>query len=271
MPDLPKEKTKIQPDFYTYEWLLYGEPKVGKTAVTSCIPGVLHISTDPIQGGLEYHVVKVNKWADFLDVIKKLETEDHPFIRFVIDRVDGLYDMAFRKVCKSLGIDHPSEEAYGKGWDAVSKELQEGLNRIRALGTTWFLCAAKVNEIETRSGNKKRKLGPWLSGGFSAWLTGQVDQIAYMGYAEDSGPAIEQGERIIVLSGDDTIVAGGRLLKTNFHLKGTNQPLVGIKAGNSHEEAFDSLLIAWENEYDVDISIPKINVAKKFVNKKKEK
>lgn len=78
--------------------VLYGEPKVGKTTWASAIPGALFLDIEGGTGAL--NVARITKeqlgtYAQFMDVIQSLATQEHQFKVLVIDTLDWLEALIF--------------------------------------------------------------------------------------------------------------------------------------------------------------------------------
>jgi hypothetical protein len=151
---LPTQTTLGKFAFQDLVQLYYGDPGVGKTTFAARLPEAnLFIATEDGQRALNAYVQRVMDWDEFLDIIRLLEKGDGEIYRSVtIDTVDNLFDFCQDAVCKRLKIQHPSDEEWGKGWDALKKEFKNAVNRLQALGMgVIFISHARSEEIKTRS------------------------------------------------------------------------------------------------------------------------
>lgn len=206
---LPTEKTTPTLDPATAKVLLAGAPKVGKTTLASQIDPehTLILATEPGYGAIEAYVQPVGSWEAFREVGAELASGKHHFTTVVIDTVDELYKMCTDTVLRSLGITHPSDLDYGKGWAAVTDEFRLRIAKLCALGLgVWFISHAEDKEIEQRVGTITKSV-PSLGGKAGKWLTGFVDFILFA--------TVEQGaegdERLLRTAATENFEAGGRV------------------------------------------------------------
>jgi hypothetical protein len=208
--DLPTEKTKPTLSFETAKILLYGEQKIGKTTfATELGDQVLLLATEPGYGGLEAFVQPIGSWAEFRAVGQKLAEGKDPFTIFAVDTVDELFRMCQDYVMGQLGVKHPSDLEYGKGWAAVADEFRLRVGRLCSLGRgVLFISHAKDLEVKQRVGTIT-KIVPSIRGQASEFLLGFVDYILYA--------AVEDGtdgqEHVIHTAKSEYHAAGARLAR----------------------------------------------------------
>lgn len=237
---LPTERSKPSGRLADYLILLFGEKKIGKTDLTAQFPDTFHMMTEP--GGKSQAIFQrpVNNWREFIGYVKLLE-KDKTFKNVTVDTADILYSHAFDFVSQKEGFDHPSEEAYGKGWKAIRDEFTKWILRLIATGKgVTFISHATEREIKMRGGEKYDRISPTMSGQARDVLEGLVDLWFYYGYDGD--------DRVLTIQGSDHIGAGHRL-KHNFkYTDGT--PIVEIPMGRSAEEAYANLIAAFNNKLE---------------------
>jgi hypothetical protein len=206
LPTKKSERT-LSPD--RVKALLYGPPKIGKSTFASQInpDHTLFISTEPGLGSLEVYEAPVTTWAEFREVGADLAKDRKHYEIVVIDTVDELYRMCSDYVCAGLGIKHPSDAEYGKGWAAVADEFRLRVGKIAGLGMgVWFISHAEDREVKKKVGTKT-VTQPTLSGQARKFLVGFVDFIFL---AEWEGG--EEGERrLLRTQGAENHEAGGRV------------------------------------------------------------
>jgi len=176
---LPTAKTPASLDAKSAKVLLYGHPKVGKSTLAAGIDPdhTLFIATEPGLGGLEVFQARCGSWATFRSIGAQLAEGEHEFHTVVIDTIDELAKMCTDYVMGKLGISHPSDAAYGKGWAAVSDEFRLRVAKISSLGLgVWFVSHAQDREIQTRVGSLTRTV-PTLTGKMYEFISGFVDYI----------------------------------------------------------------------------------------------
>lgn len=207
MTPLPTEKSPrtLSPD--RVKALLYGPPKIGKSTFVSHInpDHTLFISTEPGLGSLEVFESPVTNWTEFREVGAELAKNRKQFEVVVIDTVDELYRMCADYVCAQLGVKHPSDAEYGKGWAAVADEFRLRVGKIAGLGLgVWFISHAVDREVNARVG-KKTVTQSTLSGQGRQFLIGFVDFIFLATWEGEEGET-----RILRTQGSAHHEAGGR-------------------------------------------------------------
>jgi hypothetical protein len=208
---LPTEKSapSLSPD--RAKALLYGPPKIGKSTFASKInpDKTLFIATEPGLGALEVFEEPVGTWSEFREVGADLAADAKADKRFeiaVIDTVDELYRMCSDHICAELGIKHPSDADYGKGWAAVRDEFALRIGKLTSLGLgVWFISHAEDREVKKKVGTKT-VTQPSLTGQGRKFLTGFVDFIFLATWEGDEGD-----ERVLRTQGGEGHEAGGRV------------------------------------------------------------
>lgn len=206
---LPTEKSapSLSPDLV--KALLYGPPKVGKSTFASKInpDHTLFISTEPGLGALEVFEAPVTTWSEFREVGGELAADPKHYEVVVIDTADELYRMCSDHVCAELGIKHPSDADYGKGWAAVSDEFRLRVGRLASLGLgVWFISHAEDREVKKKVGTKT-VTQPSLSGQARKFLVGFVDFIFLATWEGDE----DEEKRVLRTQGAEHHEAGGRV------------------------------------------------------------
>ncbi|MDD5458884.1 MAG: ATP-binding protein [Phycisphaerae bacterium] len=190
--------TKQGSKFLDHLILLYGEPKIGKTTLFSKFPGVYFLPTEP-----GYRAVKVRKtpipdWATFRQFV--LWAEGHPndikdTKLWCIDTVTNLSKAAMQWVCGRDGISHPSDEEWGKGWEAFGDEFAFWVLRLVNLGKgVAFIAHSKTREIVSRR-IKVTKEVPDLAKRTYGFINPLVDMILNMGFVERGRDEDALGEK----------------------------------------------------------------------------
>jgi len=199
---LPEKKTKPGAEQLTY--LIYGPNKIGKSELASKFPEPLFLITEPGLNFIEAFKVEIDSWDTFLDVCGELTT-DTRFKTLVFDVADDLALYCMYYVCEKFGMDHPSDEGYGKGWSFVKNEFTRVMKKLSLQGRGLvFISHATEREIETRTKKYTRTMAS-LGSGSRNIIYGLVDIIAYIGYNPEN-PA----ERKIYLRGSSNIDCGSR-------------------------------------------------------------
>ncbi len=121
--------------------------------------------------------------------------------------MDHLYKHCERFVCAKLGIDHPSQAEYGRGFSLVKEEFTRVLNNFNALGLgLMFLSHATQREFKTETTAYDR-MDCTLSGSPATLVSGMCDYVWYLHLDEKSG------QRMIRTGGSKYYNAGCRASK----------------------------------------------------------
>jgi hypothetical protein len=207
--ELPTKKTAPTLSATTAKVLLYGPPKIGKTTLAGTInpDTTLILATEAGQGALEAYIQPVPNWQSFREVYAALSVGNHAYETVVIDTVDLLQDFCQEFTMKELGVLHPSDLGYGKGWRAVSDRFKLGVGGLASLGLgIWFISHSKDVEVDQRVG-KITKTVPSVSGAARDFLTGFCDHIFYMAAVDTEGGEV----RAIKTDASEYWEAGSRL------------------------------------------------------------
>lgn len=208
-PILPTAKSEPTLTAETAKVLLFGPPKIGKTTLAAELDPdhTIFLATEPGQGALSVFKSEIASWGAFLQAGRELHAGGHPYTTFVVDTVDQLHKFCTDHVLRQLGITHPSDADYGKGWAAVNDEFQLRIAALCSLGAgVWFISHAKDEQIKTRTGEITKAV-PTIGGQARKFLTGFVD---YIFYAEPINT--DQGEhRVLRTTAGENFEAGGRV------------------------------------------------------------
>lgn len=238
---LPTSKSEPVETVEKATWLIYGEKKIGKTSLASMFDGAMFLMTEPGGKGLSIFQRDVLNWKEFCEY-NRLLSKSKDFNTVVVDTSDNLYKLCFEHVCKTQGVDHPSEAGYGSVWDKIRSEFRREVSRLMMSGKgVVFISHAKVARFERRSGTAFDKVTTTMQAAASEIISAYVDIIGYYGY---------QGrKRYLTIAGSDALESGCRL-KYNFWC-GT--PLEAdrvhsIPMGKSEEQGYANLVKAFENK-----------------------
>lgn len=186
--ELPKKKSEPTKCINDYIFTIYGEPKAGKSTFASQFQDTLFICTEPghkflnVFGGDNIH----KDWNEIRDTVERICKEEHDFKTIVIDTADNAWSFCSEYVLKKKRIEHESDEGFGKGWTAVTKEFRKVMNALanRGFGLV-FISHSKTSEREYK-GIKRPYIDNSLSTGAKSYINGISDFILYA-YINDSG------------------------------------------------------------------------------------
>jgi len=237
---LPKAKSKVSDRFWDYTILICGAKKIGKTSLFSHAERSFYMMCEPGGKGLAIHQRPCTTWKRFVAYVDLLEA-DKAFSPIIVDTVDLAYEACLKHVCWEMGIDHPTDAGYGKGWNAVKQEFRTQLTRLGLLKKgSVFISHSAEREVETRSGKSYSKLVPSMSGQAREMMESMIDIWIMYDYVGD--------ERYMQILGDDHVSAGHRLESRFRYTDGTR--IKFIHAGDSSQEAWDNLQAAFSNELE---------------------
>lgn len=237
--ELPKALSEPSDALQDYSILLYGEKKIGKTTLCSMFPGAYFMMTEPGGRALRVFQSSITDWATAKKALRALEQNPGKFRTVIVDTVDMLYQLCFAHVAKQEGWDHPSEEAWGKGWTALRKEFTAFMTRLLALDMGVVLTSHSVErEIKRRDGSKYDRIQPTMAGMARDTVEAMVDIWMYYSY--------EGRDRVILLQGDDHVAAGHRL-QEHFRTPDGGGYVRTVPMGTTPEVGFSNLMSAFAN------------------------
>lgn len=185
------------PDFREYKFMIYGEPGAGKSTIASKFPDAIFIPTEPGLNFLECHTITddegkpmvVKSWEEFKTAVKLICSSQHNFKTVVIDTVDNAWDFCSAATLKERGIDHESDEAFGKGFAMVTTEFKKVINYLANSGFGLvFISHSKQGERE-ENGVKRSYIDNTLGSQGKKYINGLVDFIFYC-YLDASGKRV---------------------------------------------------------------------------------
>lgn len=241
--ELPTEYEMPDVDLSDFSLLIHGEKKIGKTTLAMQGGKVLVLQFDPAQRCYKRMELVVRSWEEFLAILKKLEKASADmYDRVVIDGAEIWYSMCQKFICENLGIEHPGDEDFGKGWQSLRDTFTAAVTRMLHLPYgVWFLAHSQWKEVKNRHGRKTDKLVPRLPSQAEEVLNGRVDGWFAYDY--------EDGDRVLILQGDEMTGAGHRMDSvdaTHFRSKAGSR-IRYIKVGNSPQDAYARLEDAFNN------------------------
>jgi hypothetical protein len=239
---LPQEKSVPSDDIKDYSILLYGKKKIGKTTLAAQFPGALFLMCEPGGKALSIRQVAVQTWAEFEGYID-LAIKDKATRLVVIDTADFAYEYCMTFTCERLAIDHPSDETYGKGWNAVRKEFTGVIRKLLHSGKgAIFISHSKDEEFKTRSSETFSKVVSSMPGQARDTLEGIID--IWVNYDYDGK------RRTLIIGGSSEVDAGHRVDGRFKYPNG--EPIESIPMGRSPQEGYRNFINAFNNSVQVD-------------------
>lgn len=240
---LPARMTVPSADLRDYSMLLSGEKKIGKTTLMSMFPDTFVMLAEPGGKSLRMYAAPVNSWKaanGYLTALEADDAADEPRFKYVgVDTIDRLAAMCMKAVCKRLGIEHPSDEEWGKGWGAVKDEFTTFMNRLLALNKGIVLTSHAAEKEFTKGKTTITRVVTTLPKWAAEIIEGLVDM--WFHYAYDGE------DRVLTIRGDENVAAGHRL-QHNFQRPDGGE-IRTIVMGPNKEAGYRNLIDAFANNY----------------------
>lgn len=115
--------------------ILYGPQGIGKTTFAAQAPAPVFIQTEDGIGVLDYPRFPLcQSWEDIIGCLSALATEEHNFKTVVIDTLDQLEKLIFKKVSQDHGKTSIEQIGYAKGYIFALEyweQLKQALDYLR--------------------------------------------------------------------------------------------------------------------------------------------
>lgn len=115
--------------------LIFGPHGVGKTTLAAGAPSPVLIQTEDGRGLLDVPSWgPLRTYAELVEAIGVLATEEHDFQTVIIDSLDWAEPIVWAEVCRANGWDSIEAPGYGKGYVATTdawRYLFDGLDTLR--------------------------------------------------------------------------------------------------------------------------------------------
>lgn len=213
---LPTQKILAEkPQLNKLTWMLYGNPGIGKSTLFSKFPNALFLFTDPGLTFISAYKHPIEKWRDFKDAVKELLSTPKPrYGIVVVDTIDLLWAQCVDYICKARGIEHQSDEAWGKGYDMIEREFKVPIQQLcmlkeRGCGVAFI---SHATEIEIRGRLvKTSKVVPTLAKKARSIVMPLCDVIGYCGFSLTPNQDVDLASpRYLFFKPDETLEAKDR-------------------------------------------------------------
>jgi hypothetical protein len=237
---LPEDKTEPISDLGGAVILITGEKKIGKTSLANQFGKNLVLAFEVGYKGLRIFKSDVPNWDTARAALKVLRKDKH-YTTVTVDTADKSFTQCDAWVCRRLGITHPSEEDWGKGWAAIRKEYTDWIDGLTYTSKGVILIShSQEREVKKRGGESYDRIMPTMPKQAREIVEGLVDIWCHYQYDGD--------RRILTILGDDHISAGHRFTERFRTPDGV--PIRNIDMGRSPEEAYRNFKAAWHNKYE---------------------
>lgn len=188
---IPNAPQKPRTGFPTNDtWLVYGQPKIGKTTLLSQFPDPLLIDLEGGAANISGYVVKPNNLDELSELISELEgPAGRKFKTIGLDSIDVVYDWIEEETCLDLSkkfkmkIDQIGEAPNGTDWAEARKRLLGFVHAWRALGKTIVFIAHAKSVMSEKGSIVQKARTIDLPGKLAHRFPAKVDHIAFC-YAE---------------------------------------------------------------------------------------
>ena len=200
---------------------IYGGSFSGKTTFADKFPDPIMFNTDGNTANITaqcIHIkdeVKTNgrmidrkyAWEIFKEYLTLLEAKQNDFKTVVFDLVEGLYEYCRSYIFAKEGIEHESDQGFGKGYALVEKEFVDVMKRVCNLDyDNIILISRETNNtnVTKKGGESISVIKPDLRDKISNTLTGMVDLVGRVIVDNDTN-------RKLSFKNDEYVFGGGRL------------------------------------------------------------
>ncbi len=193
--------------------LLYGPPKIGKTTFASKLEDPLFLATEPGHKFIRARVTNIANWPTFTKAVERLEKEYGKTVEcstFVVDTVDNLAKFCRHHVCAVQGIAHPSDQEWGKGWDALFDQFNEWIVRLCMIGPGVVFIGHSTEKEVTSRGLKITKTMPAMATTAYRAINPLVDFIFYAGFKREKVDGKVKISRVLYTKPSEERDAGDR-------------------------------------------------------------
>lgn len=134
--------------------VIYGPPKIGKTTFAASAPASVGIITEEGIDNIDVSAFpRAQTFADVMQAITTLYSEEHEFKTVFLDSLDWLEPLILAKVCQDNNVDNVEKIGYGKGYiyaDDLWKQFFAGLDALRNDKGMTVICIAheQINKIK---------------------------------------------------------------------------------------------------------------------------
>jgi hypothetical protein len=207
------QPTKISRDLAGTSWLIYGQPKSGKSTLASTFPKPIFLSTERGLNALPGVIsTPVNSWAEFKQTVNELlkDAVRDTYETVIIDTLSNLIEYLDLYVGSQLTTEkatykYGTDVEFGKGAVRLGKELNEQLQKLSKKGYTIVTIAH--SEEKTHFKTRETMLTTSLDKKPGLIIDRFVDNILFL-----DSVTLKTGEveRRLYFRGTDKFKAGSR-------------------------------------------------------------
>lgn len=116
-----------------YLLVLHGPPGVGKSTFASQMPTPIFLGAEDGTSNLDTSRVHLNSFDELTSVLGELTTEAHQYRTLVVDSLDWLEPIIWKKVCTIHQVEHIEMIGYGKGYQFAMSLWGDVIHKLDAL------------------------------------------------------------------------------------------------------------------------------------------
>lgn len=218
---------KVSRDLRGYSVFFYGEPKSGKTTISSKFPNALLLAFEKGYNALAGVMAQpINSWAEFIKVQRQLKDDKvkEKFSTIIIDTADIAYSYCEKYICANNGVDTIADIGYGKGYALVGNEFDEKLRSIVQMGYGIVLISHATDKVfKDENGTEYNKIVPTLDKRSNNIVARMADII---GYSRSVTDAEGNDKTLLFMRGTQRFEAGSRFKYTPDYIEFTYDNLV---------------------------------------------
>ena len=233
---------KVSRDLRGYSVMFYGEPKTGKTTISSRFPGALVLAFEKGYNAIAGIMAKpMNSWGDFKKVLVELKDPEvkEVFQTVVIDTADIAYGLCEKYICSRESdakntYEQISDLPFGKGYKLAQQEFDECLRKILQMDYGLILISHSVDKtFKDESGVEYNQIIPTLDNKARLVCERTCDIIGYSRQIQT-----EDGLQVkLFMRGTPRFVAGSRFRYTPDYIDFNYESLVNAIADAIDKEA----------------------------------
>jgi hypothetical protein len=168
---------------------LFGPEGIGKSTFGADAPAPLFIAAEDGTNHLDVARVAPSSFAEVLDVLNALATEEHSYQTVVLDTLDWVEPMVHRHVCDAHKKPDIESFGYGKGFQLATDEWRLLLNylervRARAGMNVVLLAHSHVKTFKNPAGDDYERYEMKLHRLAGALMKEWVDILLFANYEE---------------------------------------------------------------------------------------
>lgn len=233
---------KVSRDLRGYSVMFYGEPKTGKTTISSRFPGALVLAFEKGYNAIPGIMAKpMNSWGDFKKTLVELKDPavKEIFQTIVIDTADIAYGLCEKYICSRESdakntYEQISDLPFGKGYKLAQQEFDEGLRKILQMDYGLILISHSVDKtFKDENGVEYNQIIPTLDNKARLVCERTCDIIGYSRQVQT-----EEGLKTkLFMRGTPRFVAGSRFRFTPDYIDFNYDNLVNAISDAIDKEA----------------------------------